>query len=166
MIRHTGDKMGQITLFQTHISIFTIWDFAATFLKVKDRPAVQHNGPRKLFLRPARSFSIAENVANSRPRITNCRFRISSPLQRNLHIEMIQTFRLAVNLCLQFGPSSFLSFVGLEQDKTEKMLRIYACNIKCFRIEVQRLRFAKGSNLIFFICKLFLRLFSKSVWFS
>ena len=46
------------------------------------------------------------------------------------------------------------------------MLRIYACNIKCFRIEVQRLRFAKGSNLIFFICKLFLRLFSKSVWFS
>jgi len=46
------------------------------------------------------------------------------------------------------------------------MLRIYAYNIKYFRIEVQRRRFAKRSNLIFFICKLFLRLFSKSVWFS
>jgi len=42
MIRQTRDKMGEITLFQTHISIFTMWDFAATFLKVKDRPAVQH----------------------------------------------------------------------------------------------------------------------------
>jgi len=33
-------------------------------------------------------------------------------------------------------------------------------------MEVQRRRFAKRSNLIFFICKRFLRLFSKSAWFS
>ena len=42
MIRQTRDKMGEITLFQTHISIFTIWEFVATFLKVKDRPTAQH----------------------------------------------------------------------------------------------------------------------------
>ena len=49
-------------------------------------------GPRKLFLRPARTFSIIENVAKARPRISNCRSRISSIPQRNLYIEMKQTF--------------------------------------------------------------------------
>jgi len=40
-------------------------------------------GPRKLFLRPARAFSIVENVAKARPRINHFRSRISSILQRN-----------------------------------------------------------------------------------
>ena len=48
-------------------------------------------GPRKLFLRPARAFSIIENVAKARPRISNCRSRISSIPQRNLFIEMENT---------------------------------------------------------------------------
>ena len=48
----------------------------------------------KLFLRPARAFSIAENVAKTWPRITNCHSRISSilVLQRNIHIEMKSKF--------------------------------------------------------------------------
>jgi len=45
-------------------------------------------GPRKLFLRHARAFSIVENVAKARPRIINGRSRISSILQRNIYIEM------------------------------------------------------------------------------
>jgi len=48
-------------------------------------------GPPKLFLRPARAFSIAENVAKARPRISNCCYRISSILQWNLYIEMKET---------------------------------------------------------------------------
>ena len=45
-------------------------------------------GPRKLFFRPTRAFSIAENVTKARPRISNCRSRFSSILQRNLYMEM------------------------------------------------------------------------------
>jgi len=45
-------------------------------------------GPLKPILRPASAFSILENVAKARPRISNCRSRISSILQRNLYIEM------------------------------------------------------------------------------
>ena len=48
-------------------------------------------GPRKLFLQPARTFSIIENVAKARPRISNCRSRISSIPQQNLYIEMENT---------------------------------------------------------------------------
>jgi len=44
--------------------------------------------PQNLSLRPARAFSIVENVAKARPRISNCRSRISSILQQNLYIEM------------------------------------------------------------------------------
>jgi len=43
---------------------------------------------RKLFLRLARALPIAENVAKARPEVNNCRYRISSILQRNLYIEM------------------------------------------------------------------------------
>jgi len=42
-------------------------------------------------LRTARAFSIAENVAKARPRISNCRYRISSILQQNLYIKMKET---------------------------------------------------------------------------
>ena len=38
--------------------------------------------------RTARAFSIVENVAKTRPQISDCRSRISSTLRRNLHIEM------------------------------------------------------------------------------
>ena len=48
--------------------------------------------PVKAFLWPARAFSIVENVAKARPRISNCRSRISSILQRNLYIEKKWTF--------------------------------------------------------------------------
>ena len=44
--------------------------------------------PRKLFLRAAWAFSIVEIAANTLSRISKCRCRISSILQRNLHIEM------------------------------------------------------------------------------
>jgi len=53
-----------------------------------DQACTTHGPMRKLFLRPARPFSSVENVAKARPRISNCRSRISSILQGNLHIEM------------------------------------------------------------------------------
>jgi len=40
-------------------------------------------GLLELFLRPARAFSIAENVAKARLRINNCRSGIFFKLQRN-----------------------------------------------------------------------------------
>jgi len=49
-------------------------------------------GPRKPFLRPARAFSVVENVAKARLWISNCRSRISSILQRNLRIKMNYSF--------------------------------------------------------------------------
>jgi len=55
---------------------------------------VQYNKPAQntarglqLFLQPARAFSIVENVVKVRPRISNCRSKLSSILQRNLHMK-------------------------------------------------------------------------------
>ena len=39
-------------------------------------------------IRPARAFSVVRHVPKARPRISNCRSRISSMPQRNLYIEI------------------------------------------------------------------------------
>ena len=55
-------------------------------------------GPRDIFLRPGKAFSVVENVAKTQLLTINCLFRISSTLQRNTLL------RPAGNLCWSIWP--------------------------------------------------------------
>ena len=77
--------------------------------------------PAKAFLRPARAFSIVEIVGKARPRISNCRSRISSILQRNFYIEMKKTLAARGTFMLIIWPFELSEFcrTALEEVQSE-----------------------------------------------
>ena len=62
----------------------------AHYLVIIDQVCTTYS-PLKLFLWPARAFSIVENAEKVRPLISNFHSKIPSILQRKLYIEMKQT---------------------------------------------------------------------------
>jgi len=66
-------------MYRRHLLFMWLWQMFALGL---------HNiRPMGCFLQPARAFTTAENIAKAWTRISNCRSKISSILQWNLHMK-------------------------------------------------------------------------------